>query len=235
MRAWGCRGLQINYAHTDRGGRSYGLTMPSDPPLFSEEWWKLVGWFLGEAKQRGIAVSLSDYTLGIGQGWCVDEMLREHPELTGEQLRLVTGSKPADALVSADVPGPDGKPRRVAVGAVKVPYSLDPMNPLSGPEYARRFFGQFEDHFPGEGGKGLNFFFSDELSFGVGGRLWTTRFAEEFKKRKGLRHRPGVARAVQGHRPAHAEGPARLQRRDGRARARRGSSSRSSTGTSSAA
>jgi hypothetical protein len=181
----GICGLQINYAHTDRGGRSYGLTMPSDPPLFSEEWWKLVGWFLGEAKRRGIAVSLSDYTLGIGQGWRVDQMLREHPELTGEQLRLVTGSAPADALASADVREPGGKPRRVSICAVKVPYSLDPMNPLSGPEYARRFFGQFEDHFPGEGGRGLNFFFSDELSFGVAGRLWNNRLAEEFENRKG--------------------------------------------------
>jgi hypothetical protein len=181
----GICGLQINYAHTDRGGRSYGLTMPSDPPLFSEDWWKLVGWFMAEAKRRGIAVSLSDYTLGIGQGWCVDQMLREHPELAGTQLRFVTGSAPADALASTDVPGPDGKIRRVAVRAVKVPYSLDPMNPLSGPEYARRFFGQFENRFPGEGGKGLNFFFSDELSVGVGGHLWTERFTEEFKKRKG--------------------------------------------------
>ena len=68
-------GLQINYAHSDRGGRSYGLTYPSDPPLFSEAWWDLFGWFVGEAKKRGMAVSLSDYTLGIGQGWWIDEIL----------------------------------------------------------------------------------------------------------------------------------------------------------------
>ena len=59
------------------------------------------------------------------------------------------------------------------------------MHPQSGPLYAKKFFGQFEDHNPGEGGKGLNFFFSDELGFGVGGNLWTARFAEEFQKRKG--------------------------------------------------
>ncbi|MHB1035133.1 MAG: glycosyl hydrolase [Pirellulales bacterium] len=181
----GICGLQINYAHTDRGGRSYGLTMPSDPPLFSADWWKLVGWFMTEAKKRGIAVSLSDYTLGIGQGWSVDVMLRAHRELTGAQLRLVTGDVPADALTSAEVRGPDGKSQRVAVRAEKAPYSLDPMNPSSGAAYAKSFFGQFEEHFPGEGGKGLDFFFSDEMGFGVGGRLWTARFAEEFKNRKG--------------------------------------------------
>jgi hypothetical protein len=86
----GVMGLQINYAHSDQGGRSYGLTFPSDPPLFSDAWWKLVGWFMQEAKQRGMAVSLSDYTLGIGQGWKVDELLRERPDLTGSVLQAET-------------------------------------------------------------------------------------------------------------------------------------------------
>ena len=44
---------------------------------------------------------------------------------------------------------------------------------------------RFEDRKPGEGGKGLNFFFSDELGFGVDGHLWTARFAGEFQERKG--------------------------------------------------
>ena len=72
-------GLQINYAHSDQGGRSWGLTFPSDPPLFSEPWWDLVQWFLKSAKKQGMAISLSDYTLGFGQGWYVDEVLRENP------------------------------------------------------------------------------------------------------------------------------------------------------------
>ena len=181
----GLSGLQINYAHTDRGGPTYGLTQPSDPPLFSEPWWKLVGWFMEACKQQGIAVSLSDYTLGFGQGWCVDEILRQHPELGGMQLRLVRGEAPEGALVTTEVKGVDGKAQRVSVVAENKPLSYDPMNPIAGPEYAKKFFGQFEDRYPGEGGKGLNFFFSDELGFGVRGWLWTARFAGEFKKRKG--------------------------------------------------
>lgn len=163
-RAKGVMGLQINYAHSDRGGQSYGLTYPSEPPLFSKPWWDLAGWFMQEAKQRGMAVSLSDYTLGFGQGWCVDEILQTHPELAGMVLRM----------------GSDGK-----VTPESVPMSLNPMHPMSGKLYAEKFFGQFEQHFPGEGGKGLNFFFSDELGFGVSGNLWSADFAEEFKKRKG--------------------------------------------------
>jgi hypothetical protein len=164
MRGMGVSGYQINYAHSDQGGRSYGLTLPSEPPLFSEKWWELTGWFMGEAKKQGAGISLSDYTLGFGQGWCVDEILREHPEVTGQRLRQ----------------DKDGK-----VIVENVPWSLDPMHPMSGKWYAERFFGQFERRFPGEAGKGLNFFFSDELQFGVSGQLWSPRFAEEFRKRKG--------------------------------------------------
>ncbi|MCX6906012.1 MAG: glycosyl hydrolase, partial [Verrucomicrobia bacterium] len=164
MAGTGIAGYQINYAHSDQGGRSYGLTMPSEPPLFSEEWWKLAGWFMQEARKQGAGISLSDYTLGFGQGWCVDEILRAHPDVTGMRLRM----------------DKDGK-----VSAESVPWSLNPMHPMSGKWYAEKFFGQFERRFPGEGGKGLNFFFSDELSFGVSGHLWSEQFADEFKKRKG--------------------------------------------------
>jgi len=164
MSGMGVAGYQINYAHTDRGGRSYGLTYPSKPALFSDEWWQLVGWFMAEAKKQGAGVSLSDYTLGFGQGWCVDEILREHPDVLGQKLEL----------------DKDGK-----VTPRTLPWSLNPLHPQSGRWYADKFFGQFERHFPGEGGKGLNFFFSDELQFGVNGHLWSDQFAAEFKKRKG--------------------------------------------------
>ncbi len=164
MEGLGLSGLQINYAHSDRGGRSYGLTLPSDPPLFSEAWWQLTGWFMQASKKQGTAISLSDYTLGFGQGWSVDEILREHPEVRGMVLKM----------------GRDGK-----VQPETVDWSLNPLHPQSGRLYAETFFGQFERRFPGEGGKGLNFFFSDELGFGVSGRLWSADFAEEFKRRKG--------------------------------------------------
>jgi hypothetical protein len=164
MSGTGIAGYQINYAHSDQGGRSYGLTLPSEPSLFSEAWWNLTGWFMQEAGKQGAAISLSDYTLGFGQGWGVDEILREHPEVTGMRLRM----------------DKDGQ-----VKVENVPWSLNPMHPMSGRWYAAKFFGQFERQFPGQGGKGLNFFFSDELGFGVSGHLWSAEFAGEFKKRKG--------------------------------------------------
>jgi len=134
------------------------------PAIFSEKWWELVGWFKDEAKKQGAAVSLSDYTLGFGQGYRVDELLRDHPEVRGMELRM----------------GEDGR----VVPETKS-WSLNPMYPQAGAWYADAFFGQFERKFPGESGKGLNFFFSDELTFGVSGHLWSADFAEEFRQRKG--------------------------------------------------
>ena len=73
-----------------KGGQSWGLTMPSDPPLFSPEWWELFSWFLKQARARGMAVSLSDYTLGwAGNGWYMDEILRDHPDMHGAELERV--------------------------------------------------------------------------------------------------------------------------------------------------
>ncbi|HPS44293.1 MAG TPA: branched-chain amino acid ABC transporter permease, partial [Treponemataceae bacterium] len=67
--------------------RTYGLTFPSDPPLFSEQWWDLTNWFLQAAKQKGMSVSLSDYTLGTaGQGSYIDEILEKNPGLRGATL-----------------------------------------------------------------------------------------------------------------------------------------------------
>jgi hypothetical protein len=82
-------------------------------------------------------------------------------------------------------PAPQGNWRVVEVFVAPEPISLDPMNPLSGKQLIAKFYQRFEDHNPGESGRGLNFFFSDELSFGVRGWLWNQYFADEFRRRKG--------------------------------------------------
>ena len=80
---------------------------------------------------------------------------------------------------------PSGKWNVLLIFKNEVKTSFDPMNPMSGPKVAEKFYQRFEDHCPGEAGKGLNFFFSDELQFGIRGFLWNDHFASEFKKRKG--------------------------------------------------
>ena len=218
----GVTGLQVNYAHSDSGGFSYGLTYPSQPRLFSEEWWDLFRWFLGEAKKRGMSVSLSDYTLGrAGQGWYVDEILKQDSSLTGGKLSFIGYEVTEGGLFSTELPHPvltavayqtergailpgsrvdlsafvrpgrlqwdppQGTWKVFVVHRTTVPASLDPMHPRAGAEYVAKFFQRFEDRCPGEAGKGLNFFFSDELDFGIRGFLWNDIFAREFSKRKG--------------------------------------------------
>lgn len=49
----------------------------------------MFGWFMREAKKRGMTVSLSDYTLGVGQEQYVDEILADYPEISGSELRFM--------------------------------------------------------------------------------------------------------------------------------------------------
>ena len=212
-------GLQVNYAHSDQGGTYWGLTYESDPPLFSEEWWDLFGWFLQEAKKRGMSVSLSDYTLfAPGQGYFTDWVLKRRPEMQGQLLHQHVHAVCKGEVIHVELPAPplcavvvsDGSTRPAdgcyadgnftatatcdgelrLVYAEPKPYSYDPMHPDAGKEIIDEFFGMFERRFPGECGKGLNFFFSDELEFGIRGNLWNDYFADEFIRRKGYDIRP---------------------------------------------
>ena len=216
----GISSLQINYSHQDSGGIMYGWSNPSRPALFSDAWWKLFKWFAAEAQKRGMTVSLSDYTLGIGQGFAMDEAIQQNPDLNGSELR--SGTKILSGTGSLKMPdhlltltgfriGNDGTPvaesRKELLSLVKdgnlnynfgdekwgvicvfserlVP-SYDPMHPESGKAYNHFFFDKFEKALESNGGGALNFFFSDELNFRVGGNLWDSYFAKEFKKRKG--------------------------------------------------
>lgn len=111
-----------------------------------------------------MSISLSDYTLGApGQGSYMDAVLDKHPEFIGQKLEWKDG----------------------AVHIVKVPFSANPMAKGIGKAVADEFYGAFERHFPGECGKHINFFFSDELNFNIRGNLWSDDFKEEFLKRKG--------------------------------------------------
>ncbi len=221
-------GLQINYAHGTHGGLSYGLTLPSEPAIFSDSWWQLTEWFMGESKRRGMSISLSDYTLGVGQGAIMDEMLAANPDLNGYQLERVVRAVTSEPLACDIHPAtvsltayqvvddqivpdsgvdlrplvthghlawspPAGRWQISQVQAVRRTATLDPMNRRSGSEYAKAFFGRFENHAPGEAGKGLNFFFSDELEFRIKGLIWTERFAAEFSRRKGYDLAPEMA------------------------------------------
>ena len=69
--------------------------------------------------------------------------------------------------------------------SVRQPGSLNPLLADSGATVIREFFQPFEEHNPGQGSKGLNYFFNDELHIGADKFAWNSDFPEEFRKRKG--------------------------------------------------
>lgn len=69
--------------------------------------------------------------------------------------------------------------------APRKPGTLNPMHPQAGRRVIEEFFQPFEDHAPGQAAEGLNYFFHDELQFGVGDTIWTDGFSEVFRRRKG--------------------------------------------------
>lgn len=69
--------------------------------------------------------------------------------------------------------------------AERQPGTLNPMHPRSGKTVIEKFFQPFVERSESKSSEGLNYFFQDELLFGVGDRIWTEDFAEAFRKQKG--------------------------------------------------
>lgn len=162
-------GIQINYCHSYSGGNSYGLTYPGSPALFSDEWWELFDWFTSECDKYGIKVSLSDYTLsGVGQGYYTDKILMRYPDYKGKRLR--SGKDENGSLT-------------VFVETVET--SINPIKSGIGELVCQYFFDEFEKRTGFTAGKQFDFFFSDELNFGINGYLWDEEFEKEFFVLKG--------------------------------------------------
>ncbi|MEN6307369.1 MAG: glycosyl hydrolase [Anaerohalosphaeraceae bacterium] len=63
--------------------------------------------------------------------------------------------------------------------------TLNPMHPQAGKRVIEQFFQRFQDNTPDKTAGGLNYFFHDELQFGVSDYIWTDDFREEFHRQKG--------------------------------------------------
>ncbi|MCU0455816.1 MAG: hypothetical protein MUE74_05890 [Bacteroidales bacterium] len=81
---------------------------------------------------------------------------------------------------------PEENDSEIWVYAVKHhPGTLNPINPLSGKTVIDKFFQEFENHSVNKSVAGLNYFFQDELKFGVDDLIWTDDFNEVFRNIKG--------------------------------------------------
>ncbi|MFT4565139.1 MAG: hypothetical protein ACI9FN_000087 [Saprospiraceae bacterium] len=63
--------------------------------------------------------------------------------------------------------------------------TINPMHPLAGSTVIDKFFQQFQNNTFNKTSKGLNYFFQDELKFGVGDRIWADDFSDQFQELKG--------------------------------------------------
>ena len=65
------------------------------------------------------------------------------------------------------------------------PGTINPMHPHAGSTVVDKFFQEFQNNTVDKTSKGLNYFFQDELKFGVGDLIWSNDFNDQFKKLKG--------------------------------------------------
>lgn len=216
----GVSGMQVNYAHAPHAGGGYGLTYPSDPPLFSEAWWRVWDDTVSACRERGLRLGLSDYTLAWpGSGQWVDRIAADpafrgailrHRSLTGADGAVLAADLPEDPLCVRAYPlhadgSADGGAGRdlgrgrsiswtcpagswlvVAMWAEPVEKSLDPMHPQLGQRVVAEHFQRFADRLPAADAKALDYFFQDELMFGLGGgQPWSPFLAPAFRARTG--------------------------------------------------
>jgi len=223
----GIPGMQINYAHQDTAGWP---TYPAEPEVFSEGWWEVWNWIVGECRKRNMGIGLSGYTLDWpGKDNLFGRLLYSDVELNGFQLVVaqrvsVEAGQTAELSISSDVvairahrrqgdaikaegvdltsyvkdgrlqwtPEQDSWQVYVFIAQTKAS-TLNPLHPQAGQKVIERFFQPCQDHAPGGSAAGLNYFFQDELQFGVSGRIWTPGFEKEFRDRKGYDLPPVMA------------------------------------------
>ncbi len=99
---------------------------------------------------------------------------------TGESIAIPGGT---NRLAWTSPPGTE---REIWVLAARAKAgSLNPMHPEAGRRVIAKFFQRFQDHARDGTSRGLNYFFHDELQFGVSDPIWTSDLPERFRERKG--------------------------------------------------
>jgi len=172
LHAAGVSGVQVNYAHTRSGNMR---TADVEPPIFSDEWWRIFNLVAEACAKRGMGIGLSGYTLD----WPGPDNLFARLGVNAPETR-------AHHLTPECARRPDGGLVTVAQKA-----TLDPLNPESARRLIARFLDPFEQRLSPLARTALNYFFQDELTLGGGNyysgplRLWSDDFAAEFKSRKG--------------------------------------------------
>ena len=213
LHAAGMPGVQVNYAH-DPSMTTYPMEPPIFSEEWWNTWRWIAGECRKRDMGIGVSGYTIDWPgrdnlfrqIGVNDGSLRGAHLRAKKELAegGTPLSLelpggvvrvtarrLDGGKGLEDLTPLAREGrlewtpPRGRWEVTVVHAESPEFSVDPMNPASGRKVIERFFQPFADHCPGDLSKALNYFFHDELTFGVDGWLWSESFPAEFRRRKG--------------------------------------------------
>lgn len=185
-------GLNVSYNHTDArvdvelnapGHGPCGRVSGGEPRVMSEEWWKIWNEFSAKCAGKGIGLGMDDYVVAWPKnGEFIDDILNSEPftKYQGRLVEVKVGNrekKPQTALtmLSRD------KDSTAYICTAPAPW----LHPEFGKEIVAKYFQPFVDHMDAEGLKGMNYFFQDELQYGLELRSWCEDMPAQFKKRKG--------------------------------------------------
>lgn len=201
------------------GYGGYGKADEGRPGVFTDDWWDVWNWFAGQCADKGIGLGLDDYVVGWEKnGFYIDEVLadpainsyqgrlvmKKYDVAPGSEVKLAFDSDPVSATlypagINLSEYIKDGNlnwksdlsdPQTLYVITTRPSHELHP-------DFGRRvvdvYFDRFNNKLDERGRRSLNYFFQDELTYGLNIHSWAEDLPEEFIKRKGYDVRPYLA------------------------------------------
>ena len=169
-------GLCVSYNHTHdkvdvelnaAGHGPCGRVSGGEPRVMSEQWWQIWNAFSALCAKKGIGLGMDDYVIAWPKnGEFIDSILAK-PSINNYQgqLKIVRSGRDSIADICTE-PAPW-------------------LHPDLGAEIVSNYFQQFADHMDSDALKGMNYFFQDELQYGLKLTSWCEDMREQFKRRKG--------------------------------------------------
>ena len=185
-------GLCVSYNHTHAtvdtainafGHGPCGRVSGGSPRVLSREWRKIWNEFSHKCADRGIGLGMDDYVLAWpGNGEFIDSILCQPSFLSYkgrlDQVILPCGSTPPCDNISSF---PAGKDSMAFICTYPAPW----LHPEFGKQIVDRYFQPFVENMDDGALRGMNYFFQDELQYGLNLRSWCEDMPQQFFARKG--------------------------------------------------
>ena len=193
-------GLCVSYNHTHKdvevelnapGHGPCGRVSGGKPRVMSEQWWDVWNEFSALCAKKGIGLGMDDYVIAWPRnGEFIDSILAEPSFRSYQgQLGMVKAGR-KDAV-------PENVLAVVSRTRDSVSYVCTCAAPWLHPDFGNRivqcYFKPFTDHMDADALQGMNYFFQDELQYGLSLTSWCEDMREQFRRRKGYDIVPHLA------------------------------------------